>query len=160
VHLLSTGEDGAAPDLVHGERHAVINHERHLQTRREEEVILVLDDLAGVPDSIIDALVERTRQMTVALILKCIVFDLLLQIDVARALASTGATLRASVLYLGGVLLGGVLLGGVLLGGFIPGGLLLGRLLCTSLNGFSRRRIGLHLLILQRCTGLFDCQRS
>lgn len=155
VHLLSPGEDGAAEDLVYGERHAVIHHEGHLQTRREEEVILVLFDLAGVPSSIIDALVERTRQMTLTLINTLIVFDLLLQIDVTRALASTGATLRASVLYLGGVLLGGVLLGG-----FIPGGLLLGRLLCTSLNSMSRRRVCLHLLILQRLTGLFDCQRS
>ena len=94
--------------------------------------------------------------MTLTLIYNFIVFDLLLQIDAARALASTGATLGASVLFLGGVLLGGVLLGG-----FIPGGLLLGRrLLCTSLNSFSRRRVCLILLILQRFTGLFDCQRS
>ena len=128
----------------------MIHHKGHLQTRSEEEVILVLYDLAGVPSSATDALVERTRQMTLALILIGVDFDLLLLIDVARALASTGATLGASVLFLGGVLLGG----------FIPGGLLLGRLLCTSLNKCSRRRVCLLFLILQRCTGLFYCERS
>ena len=56
--------------------------------------------------------------MTLALILIGVVFDLLLQTDAARALASTGATLGASVLFLGGVLLGGVLLGGFILADF------------------------------------------
>ena len=131
VHLLPFDEDGVAEDLIHGQRHAVIHGKWHLQSRGEEEVIHVPEDLAGVPERAIDASIERTLEMTLARVQVGDAINLRLHVNDASAPTSTSATLgsRSEVgLLLGGVLLAGLPLGRLFLGGLTPGGLLLGGL--------------------------------